>query len=201
MFFLGPTRPSEGSKRIGLKKSSNLGERIRERDCALPEGIYANDSSLFEMASQNLSSLFRSFFPCVSSPLINQTREPNPGEGVAAVGGAYLDVPKGILRREHLPVFSLHSVDKNFPLLEVQVALVQEGNLGGAQAVVVREPEDAAVPLVFDDRKKVDLWLASPPRLGEVIRDDVARLIGLFDDWSPANPVRTELATVEPWLT
>ena len=38
---------------------------MRESFCACQEGIYGNDPSLFEMASQNLSSLFLIFSLCL----------------------------------------------------------------------------------------------------------------------------------------
>ena len=42
---------------------------MRERVCALQEGIYVNEASLVELASQDLSSVF-GFFRCVSSSVL-----------------------------------------------------------------------------------------------------------------------------------
>ncbi len=45
-----------------MKKVIKFWRKMRESVCALQEGIYTNEASLFEMASQILSSVFLIFF-------------------------------------------------------------------------------------------------------------------------------------------
>ncbi len=47
-----------------MKKVIKFWRKMRESVCALQEGIYTNEASLFEMASQILSSVFLIFSRC-----------------------------------------------------------------------------------------------------------------------------------------